>query len=111
MEIIEHVSAMEGDLNSVKDAVDERLSAVEGSLTGLRTKLQEEFLEKQERLRKELCHELLRDLIASTDLLEGGLSPTAPFHLFLKPCWRTILCSQLVEGPVTQQWLAPFDGN
>ena len=48
METEEHVSAMEGDLNSVKTAVDERLSAVEGSLTGLRTELHEDLLEKQE---------------------------------------------------------------
>ena len=62
-------------------------------------------------MRKELRHELLRDLIASTELPEGGLSLTAPLHLFLKPCWKTILRSQLVEGPVTQHWPVPFDGN
>jgi len=43
----------------VKAAVDGRLSVVEESLTGLRTELHEELPEKQERLRKELCHELL----------------------------------------------------
>ena len=78
VETEEHVSAVEGDLNSVKAAVDGRLSAVEGSLTGLRTELHEELLEKQERLRKELRHELLRDLSAPTELPKGRLSPTAP---------------------------------
>ena len=41
---------------------------MEGSLTGLRTELHEDLLEKQEQLRKELRHELPED----------GLSATAP---------------------------------
>ena len=93
------MSAVEGDLNSVKAAVDGRLSAVEGSLTGLRTEIHEELLEKQERLRKELRHELLRDLSALTELPEGGLSPTAlPF--VPRAVLEDDTTSQLVEGPL-----------
>ena len=59
VETEEHVSAVEGDLNSAVDGWN---------------------CWKQEHLRKKLCHELLRDLSAPTELLEGGLSLTAlPF--------------------------------
>ena len=78
VETKEHVSAVEGNLNSVKAAVDRQLSAVEGSLIGLRSELHEELLEKQEQLRKELRHKLLQDLSAPTELPEGWTEPDCP---------------------------------
>ena len=113
VETEEHVSAVEGDLNSVKAAVDGRLSAVEGSLTGLRTELHEELLEKQERLRKELRHELLQDLSAPTELPEGGLSPTAP-PFVPRAVLEDNTTQPACRGPATtgtQQRPAPFDGK
>jgi len=75
----EHVHANEGDLHAVKTMVDERLSAMEGSVTGVRTELQLELFERQERLRKELRDDFLREFSTPTEL-EGGLRPTAfPF--------------------------------
>jgi len=110
----EFVSAVENNLNSVKAAVSRRLDAVEGALTCLRTELQEELLEKQEHLRKELCHELLQDLSTPTGLPEGGLRPTAPPFV---P--RTELegdtAVPATRGPfttgVTQPRPSPFDGK
>jgi len=67
---------MEGDLHAVKTTVDERLSAMEGSLTGGRTKLLLELFERQEWLRKELRDDFLQEFSIPTGL-EGGLSPTA----------------------------------
>ena len=110
----EHVFAMESDLNSVKATVDGRLTEVEGSLTGLRTELHEELLERQERLRKELRHELLRDLDATTKLLEGGLSPTAP-PFVPRDVVEDGTTAPGGRGPATtgvaQQRPAPFDGK
>jgi len=43
----------------VKTTVVEQLSAMEGSLTGVRTELQLELFKRQERLRKELRDDFL----------------------------------------------------
>ena len=73
----ELVHAIEEDLHGVKTAVDGRLSAMEGSLTGLKTAVHSELLEEQERLRKQIRDDILRDFSTPTGLGEG-LRPTAP---------------------------------
>ena len=72
----ENVSAIQGDLESVKTVMDGRLSAMEESLTGLRG-FQAESMKT---LKQELREELLRDL--STHTAPGtrvsSLRPMAP---------------------------------
>ena len=70
------MSTTKGDLHTVKTMVDGWLSAMEGSLTGVRTELQLELFERQERLRKELRNNFLQKFSTPTGL-EGGLRPTA----------------------------------
>ncbi len=77
-EINEHVSALEGDLESVKAVVDGRLTSVEESLTGLE-RLRADIGERHESLRGELHDELLRELSVVGGIgLGGTLRPTAP---------------------------------
>ena len=118
----ELVHAIEDGLHEVKTAVDGRLSAMEGSLTGLRSDVHSELLEEQERLRKQIRDDVLRDFSTPTGLGEG-LRPTAPSFVpaTTGPEEGTLPGAGLAGSAaapggspltgMTRQRAAPFDGK
>ena len=119
----EHVHAIEDDLQGVKAAVDGRLSAMERSLTGLRTDVMSELLERQEWLGKQIHDDILRELCTPTGL-EGGMRLTAPPFVpatAVSPEGETLpgaVSAGSAAAPggsmltgMTKQRAAPFDGK
>lgn len=72
------ITAVEVDLKSVKDTVFGRLTAVEGSLSGLEARFCAEWEAKQEQTKQQLREELMLELTRTSLGLEAeGLRPTA----------------------------------
>ena len=93
------VSDIQADLRSVKTTVDERLTKVEGSLSGIDRRWKAELVEREERLRQDLREELHRDL--DTAVASRGFEETLGSRTDTRP----------QAGQRQQQRPASFDGK